>query len=114
MKTTKGMRVATVWKLCIEMWDWIAEMIRAGDERNIDDLKDVWCEQYGYELEMSCFFCDKAEGYCEQCQGTTIDPTFMCHGESTYHYYTDPLKFHAKLHRMNDKRLKMNREKRSA
>lgn len=112
MKTTQGMRIATVWKLCIEMWDWIAERIRAGDRRDVDTLKDIWCEEHGYSLEVSCFFCDKAGFDCRACPAREIDTAFDCYVDSPYIYSERPLKFHAKLHRMNKKRLKILREKR--
>lgn len=114
LKTTKGMRKATVWKLCLEMWDWIAEMIRAGDDRGIWGLKRAWLTEHGYAMENECFFCDWAiaDGKnCENdCPGTVVDPRFRC-DRTAYHYDDAPLKFHAKLHRMDKKRRQMNREK---
>lgn len=112
MKTTKGMRSATVWKLCIEMWDWIAERIRVGSTDSVETLKRQWCAKKGYDLYAKCFFCDWAKRhtkrvlFCSKCPGRNITKTFSCQALA-YDYQHDPLKFRAKLHRMNTKRLKM-------
>lgn len=116
MKTTKGMKEATVWKLCIEMWDWIAEQIRAGSKRKIWELKDQWCGENGYTLENSCFFCDYQERHpkqgdgisCHGCPGYMIAPRFDCF-DGAYSFVSEPLKFHAKLHRMNKERLRRSK-----
>ena len=115
MKTTKGMRVATVWKLCLEMWDWIVERILAGDERDVSELKLAWCKGHNFDLRAACFFCDYAlrvsgerflfEEACICCPGKAVSPRFDCQNEA-YDWDYEPLRFHAKLHRMNKKRLK--------
>jgi len=115
MRTTKGMRIATVWRLCIEMWEWIVERIEAGDERDIEKLKEAWLKEHGYKLYLDCFFCDymkrNRDGSCSPCPAVTIDPDFDCMS-IVYDYYENPVKFLAKLHRMHKKFLKMQKEKR--
>lgn len=123
MKTTQGMRVATVWKLCIEMWDWIEIKLRVDPHADIVDLKEQWCRDNGYTLQDDCFFCDVADkemgSYefwderCHVCPAKKVAPQFECK-DYRYAYRSRPLKFHAKLHRMNKKRLKVLREKRKA
>lgn len=116
MKTTKGMRVATVWKLCLEMWDWIEEQIRNGTELTIQQLKYAWTSKHGYKLSHDCFFCDYDENYtktCSACPARTIVPGFHCRRFGMCDWKENPRGFHAMLHDMNNKRLKMNREKRS-
>ncbi len=114
MKTTKGMQLKTVWKLCIEMWDWIAEQTNAkaaypdGRLKDIGNLKTEWADDHGYKLQATCFFCDyaiKRGGGCKSCPGQSIEPRFGC-GNKGYDYKMAPLKFHAKLHRMYKKFLK--------
>ncbi len=104
MKNTKGMRLTTVWKLCVEMWDWIAERIRAGDERSVGKLKRAWAESHGWGSNC-CFFCLAAPGGCTDCPGKKVTPRFHCMN-TAYDYLCEPLKFHAKLHRMYKKFLK--------
>ena len=120
MKTTKGMRVATVWKLCLEMWDWVAERILAGDSRDVEELKAVWCGEHEYDVELDCLFCDRSirrwvakndfEGetmplVCDYCPGADVFVRFDCR-QKGWHWKDNPLKFRAKLHRMNKKRIK--------
>ena len=116
MKTTKDMKLKTVWKLCIKMWDWIAEEIRAGSKFSVSSLKSQWCRMHGYELLSDCFFCDYSdrmfpgsqvvEDLCPHCPARAVAKTFTCQ-QSPHNYKRAPLSFHAKLHRMNKKRLAM-------
>ncbi len=117
MKTTKGMRVATVWKEQIRMWD---DTFKLGlTSENVKQLKVDWCEKNDYNLELDCFFCDvvirKNRGIldCDMCPGRKVSPRFHCNPTNArgIRWYERPIDFHAKLHRMNVKRLKMNREK---
>ena len=114
MKTTKGMKIATVWKLCLDMWDWIVYRIRAGDKRDVNELKLAWCKGRNFDLRAACFFCDYAllrtpsgdlSKACHLCPGVQVHKSFCCHRKE-YFWFGSPLKFHAKLHRMNKKRLK--------
>ncbi|MCK5609330.1 hypothetical protein KAR91_46080 [Candidatus Pacearchaeota archaeon] len=122
MKNTEGMRVATVWKLCLEMWD---------DEELLSHCqvwigKSRWCRKKGYKIDDNCFFCDFArrtffrkhkrpyrefEEACKYCPGRAVSPSFNCFNRA-YRYNVFPRKFAVKLHRMNKKRLEMNRAKR--
>ena len=115
MKSTEGMTIDRVWELCIAMWDWVIERIVAGDKRPVDELKSVWCEEHGYELLSECFFCDAdgsgSEGNCSKCPAMVVDPTFCCWGVTPYNYAIHPLKFTAKLHAINKKRLAMKETK---
>lgn len=125
MKSTKGMKITTVWKLCLEMWDWIAEKMRAGDEPDVEILKYIWAENHEYDIDLACFFCDYAIrrtpnpdnqplevliNNCTLCPGRQVEKNFDCRARK-HHWREEPLKFHAKLHRMNKKRLQVLRGK---
>ena len=124
MKTTKGMRLTTVWKLCVEMWDW-REYKRQGKTRqSATETKRDWCELKGYKLLQDCFFCDYAflqaqkngdEEYtkddvpmidCSYCPGRLIEKNFNCERQGMSWLDTSSWSFHTKLHRMYDKFLK--------
>lgn len=112
MRTTKGMRLPTIWKKCLEMWDWIVEQIKAGDTRSVAVLKNEWCYRNGWDLQYTCFFCDYAVRhskcsmgyYCHVCPGRMIDVLFQCTRDA-YFWSEKPIKFRAELHRLNKKRL---------
>lgn len=92
----------------------------AGSTEDIDELKEEWMEEKGYEDEVAdnCFFCAYAEqqiqwtGHigdsnfddrCPHCPGRQTSPRFNCLAKS-YHYSDRPGKFYAKLLKVNEKR----------
>ena len=86
------------------MWEWIAERIKAGDERDVEDLKRVWCKEHSFiDISCQCFFCEYAKGGCRNCPGRKIDKSFGCCG--TPDYKLDPIDFYKLLVKLNKKRL---------
>jgi hypothetical protein len=93
--------------------------IRAGDGRDVEELKRVWVEKHGiedYEIKDNCFFCEYTAKWspkslrgpfvCRLCPARKIDKTFDCCYVEEYHYEEDPLAFSAEIHRLNRIRLK--------
>ena len=116
------MRVATVWKLQLQMADWIAGQLKIC-QATVGHLKRQWLDEHSYFLHENCFFCDSAmyktgsrdsEVYCEECPGRRVYKNFHCCQHAGYHWSENPFEFIAKLHRMDKKRLQMLREKRTA
>ena len=119
-KTTRCMRIATVWVQCLKMW----KAVIYGTD------KTEWCDAHNYsDLFLSCFFCDYAvrrqeklvdissftyglRYTCKFCPAKTVDPKFLCQNRK-YHWAKHPDKFYTKLQDMNTKRLESNRKNRS-
>ena len=93
------------------MWEWIAERIKAGDERDVEDLKRVWCKEHGFiDISCQCFFCEYAISSCRNCPERKIDKSFGCC--RTPDYGIDPVVFYYELLiKLNKKRLSSSKEK---
>ena len=102
--------------LCLEQWDWVKAEIEAGSRPFVCKLKKQWCKENGYEdVRSVCFFCEYAVHQhsriaprrCVNCPGRLVDPEFHCCIQDEYHYYDNPLAFHAELVRLNKIRLEL-------
>ena len=113
MKTTKGLKLDTVWDRCIAMAEFVAKW---HEERGLAPrlLKRMWLSANGYEpsdVYNLCLFCDYADRHtpdtaqtiCPRCPGRAVDKSFNCRIES-YHWRYNPAAFANKLKKMNAKR----------
>ena len=94
--------------LCLKQWDWIKAQIEAGSKLSVGTLKSRWCRENGFKgVPGNCFFCeyDSLGRDCVNCPGRLVDPEFHCCIQDEYHYYDNPLAFHAELVRLNKIRL---------
>ena len=48
----KKLTLNQTWVLCLKMWKWIAEQVKAGNEDDIEDLKEQWLKKNGWEGEL--------------------------------------------------------------
>jgi hypothetical protein len=116
-KCTKDLTDNQLWALCIEMWEWVVSQLPEDfdadtmDPLDLSDLiaslKGQWTSAHGWSLESNCFFCDKTcenlYTMCTLCPGKKVSPHFFCWNEA-YTYDTKPMKFLAKLKRMDRQR----------
>ncbi len=87
---------------------------------NFRTIKTDGQEFHDLFVELDCFFCDRSirkwvakndfEGetmplVCDYCPGADVFVRFDCR-QKGWHWKDNPLKFRAKLHRMNKKRIK--------
>ena len=98
------------WNLCLKQWDWIKAQIEAGSKLSVEGLKGQWCRENGFDGAPGyCFFCEYDKQLrgrdCDKCPGCLVDPEFHCCIQDEYHYYDNPLAFHAELVRLNKIRL---------
>ncbi len=105
------------WHLCLSMWRWIAEQIKARSKRSVKELKREWLDKEGfgpYEIDDNCFFCDYARYYNDnktcgcvagKCPGKLVNKQFSCTNK-TYNYEYMSIAFYKKLVSLNRKRNK--------
>lgn len=110
----KRLTLNETWKLCLQMWKWIAGQARAG-RTDVWPMKEQWLEEHGFDFDdesinNACFFCEyhrqhpiKAED-CN-CPAIKIDKAFSCMG-GAYDFKRHPIAFYNKLVSLNRKRLK--------
>ncbi len=101
----KKLNLDETWRLCLEMWKWIAGEAGA---LFVPILKEQWLREHGYEdrLQADCFFCDYSKGRgCLPCPGKEVDEAFDCTC-TDYDYCDNPIKFYNKLVSLNEIRLK--------
>jgi hypothetical protein len=106
------MNLNETWKLCLQMWKWVAKNYNGSISVNY--LKERWCEEHDFagdkQPENSCFFCDYVEergrDECELCPGRKVDPDFDCYDEK-YSFDCKPKEFYKKLVQLNKKRMKV-------
>ena len=105
----KKLTLDRAWEMCVEMWDWIAGMIKREPEleNSIDFLKIVYIalnfpDMVG-ELHNNCPFCQYGlesmtfeKTCCDSCPGRLVSKRFACM-DSSYQYDKFPKKFHKKL-----------------
>ena len=61
----KKLSLNNTWKYCMRMWRWIADRIKAGDKRSVEDLKKAWLQNHDIRyIENDCFFCDYDNSGC--------------------------------------------------
>jgi len=103
------MTLNETWKNCLAMWKWIAEQIRGGSKLSVEELKEKWLKEHGFEnIEENCFFCDYDLGYdddCMQCPARLVDPDFHC-DRVEYNWEAEPIKFYEKLVALDKERTK--------
>ncbi len=115
----KKLTLDETWRLCLSMWRWIAKVIKAGDERSVMVLKEVWLDNHGFPSDGTicgdCFFCEYDDNkekttteQCCYCPGRKIDEDFNC-CDKEYHYGNKSIAFYNKLVQLNRKRLKVKK-----
>ncbi len=95
-----------IWRLCRKMWADIK------DESNITKAKHAWLEKHGFmtnDITACCFFCEwgkvcDPDDHCNACPGKMVNSWFGCCNK-TYHYYSKPRKFEAKIKVLDLKRV---------
>jgi len=97
------------WELCLKQWRKMIKQKKAGSRRRITTLKRIWCKENGFaNIAAHCFFCEYDEQYdadCSKCPPTRVDKHFHCQNPE-YHWRYNPLKFYAKIRKLNRIRLK--------
>ena len=112
----KKLTLDGTWRLCLAQWKCVTEQIEAGSLMDAVVLKRKWLRKNGYSrtnIAFGCFFCEynnqnggNSEGDdCSSCPGKMISKSFDCERRPTYSWLYKPLKFHAKLLYLNEKRL---------
>lgn len=105
----KKLTLDETWKYCLQMWKWIVEQIKNGNNLSLSFLKYEWLRQNGFASEsvrLGCFFCEYREKSglnCEEeygCPAQKIDKTFDCVSPHI-HYSRNPEAFYAELLRLN-------------
>ena len=69
------------WRLCLEMWKWIAEEWSTERKKSVIRLKKQWLRKNKFDRDcifLNCFFCAASEGFCHRCPGMIVDPDFSC------------------------------------
>jgi len=95
------------WKLCLDQWtNGVIKKIEAGTKKDIEELKEEWCEDNGYRfVKHDCFFCEYGHQHqsagddCAFCPGRLVDPEFQC-TKPKYYWEKNPLAFHAEIERL--------------
>ena len=116
----KKLTLNETWRLCLKMWKWIAEQVKAGRIEGVERLKGEWLEKNwtGEPLENDCFFCKSSNYYNTRaacgcvlgmCPGKLVNKRFSC-CRKTYHYKHHPIAFCNKLVSLNRKRLKAKKK----
>jgi len=110
------------WELCLKQWKWIAKQIvkmkRTGDLYSVKQLKREWCDKNNFKLPSrcsNCFFClysithptksNPDKSIVCNCPAQKVDKHFDCQTWE-YNYTQKPLKFYAKVRKLNNVRLK--------
>lgn len=105
------MTLNKTWIECLKMWEWISAVVKvAGGYFDVENLKETWLENNGYEegLRNDCFFCEydySRKGDCSTCPGYLVDKTFDCLF-TRYSFDGNPVAFYKKLVSLNKKRLR--------
>lgn len=110
-------RLDLCWKNCMSLWGWVAEQIKSGSEKTVDELKEEWATTHGFtKVLYYCFFCEytmtPGEDFedCNKCPAKKVDKEFECCGDADIHYSTDPIGFYNNLRALNRKRLKTRKK----
>ena len=104
------------WRYQLQMSEWIAEKIKNGSAEGVITLKGQWLEENGFDaIQNDCFFCQYDEQFgddCRHCPAKLIDEDFHCSARNIdINYAYNPVKFYAKLIKLNKKRLAAKRNK---
>ncbi len=112
----KRLSLDETWRLCLQMWKWIAKKIKADKNLCVGDLKAEWVKKHDFdEIDSNCFFCEYSAKHPNKkvncnCPAKKIDKGFHClKGE--YHYEHEPIKFYKKLVKLNEIRLAKKKQK---
>ena len=112
----KKMNLNDTWKLCLQMWKWVAAEVRKAEKQGhlwcVNDLKGTWARKHGFEgVKNHCFFCGysirhpRRGKYGCNCPAKKVDPSFDC-CDSPYNYNNKPIAFYNKIVELNKKRRK--------
>ena len=121
----KKLTLDETWVQCLEMWEWIAEQVKAGkvsccDAQSIADLKRKWLKKRRITrgIPYFCFFCeysdahgggrwnDNDEEFCPACPARLVSRSFHCESRKSYNWQDKPIAFYNKLVALNKKTLK--------
>ncbi|MBW8002573.1 MAG: hypothetical protein FVQ80_11205 [Planctomycetes bacterium] len=120
IKVPKRMTLKQARDFCQSQWRYVIKRVRAGDRRNVSELKHQWILDHGLErgeVDCDCFYCEYADQKspgvrdCKYCPGRKIDPEFDCRNVE-YRYIYEPEKFYKKL--LELKRIEVKNAKRKA
>lgn len=105
----KKLNLNETWRLQLQQSGHIARRKKAGDVREVCQIKQDWLTKHGFEdVENDCFFCEydnrQQEDACKVCPARKIDKTFTC-CRSDYHYRYRAVDFYKKLRQLNKIRL---------
>ncbi len=119
----KRLNLDETWVLCLAMWKWIAQQVRAaikaGKAWDVNNLKAKWCRKHGYShIDWLCFFCEyilhnnrsscKTSRISPHCPGRKVDKKFNCQNKE-YQFENKPIAFYKKLLALNKIRLAKKR-----
>lgn len=111
----KQLTLEETWKLCLDMWKWIAKCLKKHKKADyhlmVDTLKQKWLDKNGYEdidIDSNCFFCEyqaqhPGKNVCATCPGRLVSSTFDCFDDSC-HFEYEPILFYKKLVRLYTQR----------
>lgn len=109
---TKKLSLNETWKLCLQMWKWIAGQRKKGNKDCVGALKFQWLKEHDFDywgINCRCFFCEYANQPgrrgCKNCPAVLVSPRFGCEN-TTYDYWDNPIAFYNKLVSLNKKRQK--------
>ena len=107
----KKLNLDETWKLCLQMWKWIAKQKKNGSRELVAALKKEWLCRHKIDPEKvfaTCFFCAYCvrsnADTCDSCPGRKVNKDFNCR-TNKYHYCQEPKKFYKELVRLNKIRL---------
>lgn len=110
----KNLDLDRCWKLCKQMWKYVAGEVEAGNSFDVNKLKKIWLREHGFEgkrIAGTCFFCEYAEqivkefdtghfGVCGVCPGRLADSTFSC-TDYDHDFYDKPQAFYQEILRLD-------------
>lgn len=102
------------WKLCKQMWKYVAYERELGSSLDVDTLKRIWLRKHGFrsgQVAGSCFFCEYSNQIskefdlgrrkeCAVCPGALINPAFDCTNDK-YDYRSKPQEFYKEILRLD-------------
>ncbi len=109
----KKLNLDETWRLCLQMWKWIARERRKNQRTDIGTLKRQWLREHGIEsIRFSCFFCEYGQRFvnsslCQKCPAKMVDKNFNCEKDGRYYHWSErPVAFYNKLVQLNKRRKK--------
>ena len=106
----KKLSLEETWRLCLEMWKWIAEEWEKDNTKRVAALKQQWLKEHGFEnVSSSCFFCAYAKSGCGLCPARLVEENFLC-DDSEHDYLTKPVEFYHKIVSLHETWLRKEQE----